>query len=228
MGNRFIASLRSALSRFGRGGDRSIASLRSALSRFGRGGDRFIASLCSALSRFGVGVGESLHCFTPFRFITIWGWGRGIASLLHSVPLHRDLGLGLGNRFIASLHSASSRFGDGEGESLHCFTPFRFIAIWGWGWGIASLLHSVPLYRDLRLGLGNRFIASLRSALSRFGRGGESLHCFTPFRFIAIWGRGRGIAEAISRKPSTIIPPYGSSDGISNWNHQIAKRNFPS
>ena len=60
LGNHFIASLRSALSRFGKGGDRSIASLRSALSRFGRGGDCSIASLRSALSRFGEGVGESL------------------------------------------------------------------------------------------------------------------------------------------------------------------------
>ena len=101
----------------------------------------------------GLGIGESLHCFTPFHFIAIWGLGLGncfiaslrsassqfgeggwgIASLLHSVPLHRDLGVGVG-------------------ESLHCFTPFRFIAIWG-------------------RGLGNRFIASLRSASSQFGEG---------------------------------------------------------
>ena len=84
----------------------------------------------------GLGIGESLHCFTPFRFIAIWGLGVG--------------------------------------ESLHCFTPFCFIAIWGLGRGIASLLHSVPLHRDLGVGEGNRFIASLRSASSRFG-GGEGI-----------------------------------------------------
>ena len=135
----------------------------------------------------------------------------------------------MGNRFIASLRSASSQFGD-------------------WGWGIASLLHSVPLHRDLGIGVG------------------ESLHCFTPFRFIAIWGRG--LAEAISRKRSAIIPhmeavcryiiwkpstsqketsplahfvrnslPHKSFRFCSpmqnkwkpeNGNHHIAKRNFPS
>ena len=80
-----------------------------------------------------------------YRTINLKGVGGwGIASLLHSVPLHHDLGWG-GDRFIASLRSASSRFGVGRG-SLHCFTPFRFIVIWGWG--------------------GDRFIASLRSASS--------------------------------------------------------------
>ena len=203
----------------GKGRDRSIASLRSTSSRFGEGegslycftpfrfiairglglGNRFIASLRSASSRFGEGEG-SLYCFTPFRFIAIWGRG-GIALLLHSVPLHRDLEKGR-DRSIASLRSASSRFG-------------------GWGWGIASLLHFVLLHRDLLKGR-DRSIASLRSASSRFGEGEGSLYCFTPFRFIAIWGRGRGrgLAEAISRKPSAIIPHMETIN--------IAKRNFPS
>ena len=134
------------------------------------GGEGIASLLHSVLLHRDLGVGRgSLPCFTPFRFIAIWG-GEGIASLLHSVPLHRDLGWG-GDRFIASLRSASSRFGVGRG-SLHCFTPFRFIVIWG-GEGIASLLHSVPLHRDLGWG-GDRFIASLRSASSRFG-GGEGI-----------------------------------------------------
>ena len=124
---------------------------------------------------WGLGVGELLHCFTPFRFIAIWGLGRGIASLLHSVLLHRDLGVGEGNRFIASLRSASSRFGGWGGELLHCFTPFRFIAIWGRG--IASLLHSVPLHRDLGEGRG---IASLLHSVPLHrdlgeGRGGDHM-----------------------------------------------------
>ena len=173
---------------------------------------------------WGLGVGESLHCFTPFRFIAIWGRGgdcsiaslrsassrfgegEGIAPLLHFVPLHRDLGKGRG--------------------SLHCFTSFRFIAIWGRGGdrsiaslhsassrfgegeGIALLLHFVPLHRDL-------------------GKGRGSLYCFTSFRFIAILVGG--LAEAISRKPSAIIPPYGSSVAVHNMETiNIAKRNFPS
>ena len=219
----------------GKGRDRSIASLRSASSRFGgwgwgiasllhfvplhrdlgKGRDRSIASLRSASSRFGEGEG-SLHCFTPFRFIAIWGlglgnrsiaslrsassrfggWGWGIASLLHFVPLHRDLGKGR-DHSIASLRSASSRFGEGEGL-LYCFTPFCFIAIWGRG-GIALLLHSVPLHRDLGKGR-DRSIASLRSASSRFGEGEGLLYCFTPFCFIAIWGRG-GIALLLHSVP---------------------------
>ena len=172
-------------------------------------GNRFIASprpLHRDLGR----VGESLHCFTPFRFIAIWGGeGNRFIASLRSAPSR--FGEGEGNRFIASLRSASSRFGEGReiasllhsvplhrdlgrvGESLHCFTPFRSIAIWG-GEGnrfIASLRSAPSRFGE---GEGNRFIASLRSASSRFGEGREIaslLHSVSLHRDLGK-GRGRG------------------------------------
>ena len=105
-----------------------------------------------------------------YRIINLKGVGGwGITSLLHFIPLHRDLGKGWG--------------------SLHCFTPFRFIAIWGRGGdhSIASLCSASSRFggrggdrsiaslcsASSRFGgwVGDRSIASLRSASSRFGEG---------------------------------------------------------
>ena len=106
----------------------------------------------------------------------------------------------MGNHFIASLHSTSSRFGDGEGN--------RFIA---------SLRSALSQFGE---GEGNRFIASLRSASSRFGDGeGELLHCFTPFRFIAIWGWGWGIASLLHSVP--LYRDLGLGLGITSLLHSV-------
>ena len=120
----------------------------------------------------------SLHCFTPFRFIAIWG-REGIAPLLHFVPLHRDLGER--NRSIASLRSALSQFGGGEGNR-----------------SIASLRSA-----SLRFGEGNRSIASLRSALSRFG-GGEGNRSIASLRSASSrFGGGEGVLTGTSKwKPA--------------------------
>ena len=183
---------------------------------------------------WGLGVGESLHCFTPFRFITIWGRRRGSLHCFTSFRFIAIWGRG-GDRSIASLRSASSRFGEGEGialllhfvplhrdlgkgrGSLYCFTSFRFIAIWGRG--------------------GDRSIASLRSASSRFGegegialllhfvplhrdlgKGRGSLYCFTSFRFIAIWGRGGDRSIASLRSASS---RFGEGEGIALLLHFV-------